>query len=631
MTFPRDPDETTAGKGLPRGWGRCAVSLLRPQDKLDELLKSVRVGRLQLPDFQRDWKWDDDRIRSLLATLTLGYPMGVLMTLETSEDVRWFKARPLAGAEKTATEAPQQLLLDGQQRLTSLFRALCSGEPVATTGARMQPILRWYYIDIALAVAGAGEREEAIKSVSEYRWIRKTRSQPEPIDLSTQEKECAAGLFPLRLAFDSDGTHDWMIHYLTPDMERRGKLWKAFRSQVLDNVTGYLIPVIALPKDTAKEAVCTVFEKVNTGGVPLNVFELLTASYAGEPADVAGEEFSLAEDWEAVQQELAAAYPVLAEFTNSDYLQAICLARSYVARTAALEAGREPAAVGCSRRDILNLPLAEYLAWRRPVIDALKWVAGFLREQCVFTARDLPYRTQLVPFAAIKVALGDRADAPDALSRLARWYWSGVLGEMYGGTTESRFPRDLEQVVDWITAGGSEPGTVRDATFRADRLDTLASRNSAAYKGIFALLMRQGAVDWYYSKDAINGELVEDQQIDLRPIFPKSWCAKAAGVSDAQSRCIVNKTPLSGRVGRTLGDLPPSAYLRALEVDSGQRADWLDDTVRTHLISPKYLRADDFAGFYRDRAASLLELIEQAMERRVVARDAAGADDAPSA
>ena len=89
----------------------------------NELLKDVRSGKIRLPDFQRDWKWDVDRIASLLASVSLGYPVGVVMLLETGGADVQFATRlvsdvDLAGADKPA----ERLILDGQQRLTSLFQ-----------------------------------------------------------------------------------------------------------------------------------------------------------------------------------------------------------------------------------------------------------------------------------------------------------------------------------------------------------------------------------------------------------------------------------------------------------------------------------------------------------------------------
>ena len=85
----------------------------------------------------------------------------------------------------------------------------------------------------------------------------------------------------------------------------------------------------------------------------------------------------------------------------------------------------------------------------------------------------------------------------------------------------------------------------------------MSSRNSAAYKGVLALLLRQGAIDWTYSKEPINPTIFEDQQVDVALIFPKAWCDKN-GVSRERSDSIVNKTPLTNRTRRIMGNQAPS-------------------------------------------------------------------------
>ncbi len=106
------------------------------------MLEDVRLGKIQLPDFQREWKWDDPRIASLLATITLGYPIGVVMMLETGGQGVNFAPKPLAGAEGTAAHEAEQLLLDGQQRLTSLYQSLKSQRPVDTVDPRGKKLRR---------------------------------------------------------------------------------------------------------------------------------------------------------------------------------------------------------------------------------------------------------------------------------------------------------------------------------------------------------------------------------------------------------------------------------------------------------------------------------------------------------
>src|SRR2546423_7012178 len=102
-----------------------------PDLNLGDLLKDVGNGKIRLPDFQRDWKWDTDRIASLLASISLGYPVGVVMLLETGGSDVQFATRMVSGVtEAVATKQTEQLILDGQQRLTSLYQSLASARVV---------------------------------------------------------------------------------------------------------------------------------------------------------------------------------------------------------------------------------------------------------------------------------------------------------------------------------------------------------------------------------------------------------------------------------------------------------------------------------------------------------------------
>ena len=584
---------------------------------LGQLLGMVRTGKVQLPDFQRPWKWDDDRILSLLATVTLGYPLGVLMTLETGGPGTRFKPRPLDGTNVPAVVEPEQLLMDGQQRLTSLYQALGSGKPVDTMDARGKKLQRWYYIDIEKAIGPEADREDAILSVSTDRRLSGDPARREPTDLSTQEAECAAGIFPVRLIFDTAATQNWMWSYAGSDGTRR-KNWQRFTTEVLENVTKYQIPVIKLTKETPKEAVCTVFEKVNTGGVPLNVFELLTATFAGDTAyfDAHDQDFQLPEDWRRIKRELSGR-DMLSRLEDSDFLQAVCLVSTHHLRRGkpGVDPFTQPAA-SCKRRDILDLPLQEYLAWSPQITEALHWSARFLQRQGVFGPGDLPYRSQVPALAAIRTVLGDQADTADADAKVTRWYWCGVLGEQYSGSLDTRLARDLEQVVAWVR-GGREPASVTEANFSAARLNTMNTRNSAAYKGVYALVLKQGCVDWTYSKEPINATIFDDQKVDLALIFPK---AARSGNDDARDRrnSIVNKTTLTHRTRSIMGNRPPSVYLGLLEAESGLPGNWLDDILETHLIDPEHLRAGDFDAFYAARSAELLALIEDALGKRAI-------------
>jgi hypothetical protein len=336
--------------------------------------------------------------------------------LQTGGTGTRFKPRPLAGAPVAGDTEPAELLMDGQQRMTSLYQALHTDRAVETADSRGNPVNRWYYIDIAKALDPMADRADAIYSVPADRRLPDPTDRKRRTDLGTTAAECAAGIFPLRIAFDADAINVWQRGYVRNDDESRWDTWGTFSSQVLKNVTEYRLPVIRLSKETPKEAVCTVFEKVNTGGVPLNVFELLTATFAGDPAYYAanGSDFQLPEHWKEIQEELAA-HPMLSGMEDSDFLQAICLVSTHYRRRGrpGVDPFTQPAA-SCKRGDILDLPLDEYIKWSPQIISALHWTAGFLTRQGVYGAYDLPYRSQVTALAAIRTVLGAETDGPAA-------------------------------------------------------------------------------------------------------------------------------------------------------------------------------------------------------------------------
>src|ERR1019366_6414002 len=224
----------------------------------------------------------------------------------------------------------------------------------------------------------------------------------------------------------------------------------------------------------------------------------------------------------------------------------------------------------CKRESILKLTLEDFLIWAPRVIEALEWTVPFLAQEHIFDAHDVPYRSQIVPLGAIRAAAGDSASLYGQDTKLRHWFWCGVLGELYSGTTETRFARDLEQVLAWLD-GGAEPGTVREASFHENRLLTLRTRNSAAYKGIYALLMRDGCRDWMKNQ-ALDMAAFFNYKIDIHHIFPKAWCEKNK-IDALRRESIVNKTALSRETNIKIGGRSPATYVVALESSSGIRSE----------------------------------------------------------
>jgi len=582
-----------------------------PDLPIDELLGNVKAGKVQLPDFQREWVWDDDHVKSLLASVSLSYPIGAIMMLQADQDDMTFRPTPLAGVTLSDGQNPEHLVLDGQQRLTALFLALRSSVVVATKDARKNPIKRWYYIDVVKALNPNEDREEAIFGVPEDRILRDFRGVP-VADYSTPEKEFAADVFPLAQILDSSDWRNKYFKFWEFDREHIERFTE-FDEQVIKRFEQYQLPAIVLVKETPKEAVCQVFEKVNTGGVSLTVFELLTATYAVS-------NYHLRDNWREREKRLRSE-GVLKSLGSTDFLQSITLLATRARREEAKMAGDPPEkwpGISCKRKDVLKLKLDEYKTWADQVEKALTSAAKILHSQHVFTSNDVPYRTQLVPLAAILTVLGPKAENEGVRQKLVRWLWCGVLGELYGSATESRFARDLPEVVDWVD-GGPEPATVSEALFRRGRLYTLRTRNSAAYKGLYALLMRDGCQD-FRTGDTIERITYFDESIDIHHLFPQLWCTDN-GIATGRCNSIINKAALSARTNRMIGGKAPSDYLERVQRSAEVPAERMDDIIRSHAADSVAMRANNFEAFYAMREQALLDRIEAAMGKPVLGRD----------
>ena len=547
---------------------------------LEELLRHCGSGKIQLPDFQRSWVWDEERIKGLVASISQAFPVGALMTLEVKPGAaKTFACRPIQGAEVVAANAaPDQLLLDGQQRMTSLYQTCLRREVVQTVTPRLKLVKRWFYLDIRKAMNPAENRENAIVSVPEDRRIKSDFDRKIDLDFSTPELECQNLMFPLNQVFDWDEWQDGFNEYwLEKDPETR-KLFKPFKDEVLQNFKAYQLPVIALGPDTSHEAVCLVFEKVNTGGKPLDAFELVTAMYAARghrlrddwlgAASQPGLQTRLQLYGRAAEQK----FGVLEKVAATDVLQAIALLHGAKRREAEIAAGRkesEFSAVRATRQSLLDLPLDAYLKHRGAVEEGFKTAARFLRQHHIYRVIDLPYQGQLVPFAAILAIIGPSFDHAVVRDRLARWFWCGIFGELYGSAIESRFAKDVLEVPAWLD-GGPEPSTITDGRFRPERLRTCARASRLPTRG-------STPCSWPRARSTsaraspFGQTVFFDEYVDIHHIFPQN-CCKEQKIEPKVFDTVINKTPLSYKTNRILGGVSPSVYLSRLEAGGQRRA-----------------------------------------------------------
>lgn len=572
---------------------------------LTSLMKAVDSGAAQLPDFQRGWVWDDGRIKALILSVIHSYPVGAAMFLACGNESIRFKYKPIEGSNATPNAEPTELILDGQQRLTSLYNALYSKKPVHTKTDKGKEIDRYYYLNIEKALDPSSDDEEIVISIPSTRQVTSDFGRKIDMDLSTRQDEFRLKMFPLNIILDSVEEQGWQndyyaYHNYDPDVIRQ---FTELFSKIIMPTQQYAMPVIQLGKDTPKEAVCQVFENVNTGGVSLTVFELVTAVFAMD-------DFQLRQDWEARKEKYFSG-DLLNIVTATDFLTAITLLSTF----------KTGGTVSCKKKDVLALQLADYKKYADNLCEGFAEAAKLLQEERIFSSRDLPYSTQLIPLATICTVLmeGNKINTTTVKNMVKQWYWCGVFGELYGGANETRFGNDITQVFKWITAGGDLPKTVTDFYFNPTRLLSLQSRQSAAYKGIMALILKNHARD-FISGAEMDFSTYSNEKIDIHHIFPKDYCI-AQHLERSKWNSIVNKTPISASSNREIGGVAPSIYLGKLERKGSVMASDLDGYVETHWIDHAMLRNNEFQSFIIDRAMKLLRAIEQATGRTISGKD----------
>ena len=573
--------------------------------ELSELMREVSSGKEQLPEFQRGWTWDNDRIRGIIASLSQGYPMGAIMRLEYGNENVRFKYRTIEGVTVTGV-TPEFLILDGQQRLTSMYRATCCKEPVETTTEKGKEIKRYYYLDIKKCLDESEDRVDAVIAVPSDRKIKTNFDRDVVLDLSTRELEFEHEMFPINIIFDSNAREDWADGYKEYHEYDKAFMekYKQFRTQVIDTIVGYKLPVITLGKETPREAVCKVFENVNTGGVPLTVFELVTATFATY-------DFDLRKDWIECRDKICGKgetlnTDVMEGVDETSFLTAITLYTTYLSDKMTT----------CKKKDVLALNFEDYKKNRDILLEGYKMARKFLFQQYVFRKRDLPYTTQLIPLSAICAVIGTATfNLPSTQKILAKWFWCGIMGEMYGGANETRYATDIEDVVAEIQGKESQNRTINAAYFSATRLLSLQTRNSAAYKGIMALVYREQCRDFM---QGITMDIVKsmDESPDIHHIFPEAYCKKM-GLDKTKWNSIVNKTPLLPASNRQIGGDAPSVYsgniMKKAEIDEAE----LRFRIESHLVNYDYLIADDFDHYFIARAKAILKVIEAAMGKTI--------------
>jgi uncharacterized protein with ParB-like and HNH nuclease domain len=261
-------------------------------EKLRYLLESIHQREIALPDFQRDFVWDPRETEELIESICQNFPAGSLLRIKNSAGF-YFAPREFYGAPLLSNHAPSYLILDGQQRLTSLYQAFYG------VGNHR------YFIDLQGLIDGQ-DLEDCIF------YLRKSEAKKQYGTLEQQAKHL---VFPFQNLFgDAGGFEVWLDHILELNLKSDAdkKILKQrlreTRKQWLISAEEYEFPMVSLSDDTSASAVCTIFETLNRTGVKLSVFDLLAARFWPE-------EVRLRDLWEQAQKD----HQIIADFEVDPY------------------------------------------------------------------------------------------------------------------------------------------------------------------------------------------------------------------------------------------------------------------------------------------------------------------------
>ena len=545
-------------------------------EKLEFLLKSIHNREVALPDFQRDFVWDPRATEELIESILRNYPAGSLLRIK-NESGFLFVPREVAGAPPLDGHAPSYLVLDGQQRLTSLYQALYG------TGNHR------YFMNLSELLEG-GDVDDCVF------YLRKLRARRRFGTIENQAKEL---VFPLEVVFGRpngfegwlDIIVDWRNEDRVASKEFKRKL-RDLRDAWIKNIEDYEFPVVTLAEETEAEAICTIFETLNRTGVKLSVFDLLAARFWPENV-------RLRDLWDAARIE----HPILEEFGVDPYyiLQAIAI---FTAK----------AAPSCKRGDVLKMEVGQIQAGWEPVVRGVAEMLQMLRDDCgVVLPGWLPYNPMLIPGGAV-FAKHEDTTGPQVgaiRNKIMRWFWCSVFNQVYENAPNSQAVKDVADLTSWF-AGGEEPDSVRNFSFEADVLRETTVRQRALYRGCIALILQSEARDFHSGK-RITASMVLEKKIDDHHVFPKGYFADSKRkVVAALQDCVLNRTLIDKETNIRIGKNAPAVYLGEIETQLG--AERLDNVLKSHLLpggTESSLREGRFSDFLDERQKRFAERIEE--------------------
>jgi hypothetical protein len=426
---------------------------------LEELMRLVASGGAALPEFQREFVWDPNQVVELLDSVANGWPIGSLLILEGPQP---FGIKGIEGGPSVEPKQVRYYLLDGQQRVTSLYHALTD------TGDYV------YYVDL--------DEEADEDDAPPIRWANRSRGIPQ----SRRETSLTIAQLADERFFEN------FIRSLPSARSARVRNLHKIRVGYLSGGE-YGIPATLMRRDIELEALTRIFETLNRTGVRLDAFDLMVAVLYPEG-------FHLREAWDAAVDQ----YPRFTRYASKglELLKLVALwRRDHDRRNPGIRASRR--VLGVRQRDVLRVPPAYVREHWSRALSAYDTALNFMEaEGGVADASGIPSEAMLLTLSYLL----DDGVPP---SEVARWYWAAIADQRYlqGANT---------QILSDIASARDQPLLYTSSVQQAlAALQEPVRRNRILRMGVRGLIVRQGGLDPLTKRPLAGGSVVDVSLTDL--------------------------------------------------------------------------------------------------------------------
>lgn len=519
------------------------------------IVSDIESGQVKIPQFQRDFVWSVSDAAKLMDSIIKGYPIGTFIFWKTKEQLR--SVRNLGDIELPMPEEGDfvNYVLDGQQRLTTLF-ACFKGAEVSREGSNRIDDFSKIYVDL-----DAGEDEQIVIT-------------------DTNEKE--------NMSFIS------IIHLLKGGTSMVAKYPEHYYEKLdsyRERIQSYQYPIVSIsdaPIDVATE----IFTRINVGGKPLTLFEIMVAKTFD-----ADKNFDLSEKYGEL----------IAELQTRDYET---IPDSAVLQTVAIIISGE-----CSRKAILKISKERFIDAWDTATNAIKAAVGYFRDVYrIPVSKLLPYPSLIVPFAYFFANAKTRRPVDKQKKYLRDFFWRCSLGDRYSSAVDSKLAQDIKRI-DKIISGKlpSYDWAINPSVeFITDNGEFKTSRSYIkAILCILTFLQPRSFGDHDHIVNVSNDWLHRSDSKNYHHFFPKAYLKKA-GWEDWANH-IANITIVDDHLNkREIGAKPPSSYMK--QFSKNER---LGDTMETHLIGDMHdfgVLENNYDLFFDKR----LERISREIKKRII-------------